>query len=187
MSYYTVTTLTCISSTPPTSTGDSSECPPNAFSDPGAWNILRQFASTEMTLPQAETALTQHLGNQYKDSDWRPALKAVMDAEGDVPKAQKAVQILSAACGKPKITIKLPPTRPPQLVAAEENLANSIKVLHQKNRIFGQLPTVEELVNPVEERENSLDESPYAFPGGDKEIVQQVMLEQQVAQGEIMD
>jgi len=31
------------------------------------------------------------------------------------------------------------------------------------------------------------DESPYAFPGGDKEIVQQVMLEQQVAQGEIME
>ena len=49
-----------------------------------------------MTLPQAERSLIQHLGDHYRDSDWRPALKAVMDAEGDIEKAQTAIQTISA-------------------------------------------------------------------------------------------
>jgi hypothetical protein len=79
-----------------------------AISDHGAWDILHWFANTNMSLPQAESALTQHLGDWYKDADWRPALKAVMDAEGDVEKARKVIQTLSAACERPKIIIKLP-------------------------------------------------------------------------------
>ncbi|KAH9955966.1 hypothetical protein BGW80DRAFT_1257945 [Lactifluus volemus] len=142
-----------------------------------------------MTLPQAELALNNHLGDRYKDIDWRPALNAVMDAEGDVQKAQKAIQRLSAACGRPKITIKLPAmagARPPQLVAAEDNLVDSVKVLQSRNRIFGQPLTVDELINPVQEQE-ILGESPYAFPGGDVEIVKQVTHEQRVEQGDVVE
>lgn len=40
---------------------------------------------------------------------------------------------------------------------------------------------MEELINPVEERKNGADESPYLSPGGDKEIIQQVVLEQNLA------
>ncbi|KAF6756551.1 hypothetical protein DFP72DRAFT_768161, partial [Ephemerocybe angulata] len=50
-----------------------------------------------MTLPQAETALSEHLGERFQDSDWRPALRAVMDAEGDVERAVRAVQHLADA------------------------------------------------------------------------------------------
>jgi len=155
--------------------------------DHGGWDILRRFATTEMTLPQAEAALIQHLGTRFKDADWRPALKAVMDAEGDVQKAQKAIETMSTACGRPKITIKLPATarlaRPSQLIAAEESLVSSVKVLQGRNRVFGQLLTVDELIEPVQEKE-ILEDSPYAFPEGDKEIVKQVVHEQQVERGE---
>ena len=139
-----------------------------------------------MTLPQAETSLIRHLGDRYKDADWRPALKAVMDAEGDVQKAQKAIQTMSAACGRPKITIKLPAARPPELVTAEEHLVSSVKILQSKNRVFGQLLTADELIEPVQERE-SLEYSPYAFPEGDKEIVAQVLHEHQVEQRGIIE
>ncbi len=141
-----------------------------------------------MTLPQAEAALIQHLGDRFKDADWRPALKAVMDAEGDVQKAQNAIRTMSTACGRPKITIKLPArlaARPPQLITAEESLVSSVKVLQGRNRVFGQLLTVDELIEPVQERE-ILEDSPYAFPEGDKEIVKQVVHEQRVEQGEII-
>jgi hypothetical protein len=36
-----------------------------------------------MSLPDAEENLQTHLGEHYIDSDWRPALKAVMDAKED--------------------------------------------------------------------------------------------------------
>jgi hypothetical protein len=82
------------------------------LSDPGAWKILRRFAGLDMTLPQAEKCLLQHLGSCYKNEDWRHALKAVMDAEGDVVKAQQAIQKISATCKQPKLTIKLPQNWP---------------------------------------------------------------------------
>jgi hypothetical protein len=40
-----------------------------------------------MSLPEAESALQAHLGDRFIDSNWRPALAAVMDAEGDTNKA----------------------------------------------------------------------------------------------------
>ena len=51
-----------------------------------------------MTLPQAEEKLLAHLSNCYNDADWHPVLKAIMDAEGDVTKAQDAFQAFAAAC-----------------------------------------------------------------------------------------
>ncbi|TFK62295.1 hypothetical protein BDN72DRAFT_750179, partial [Pluteus cervinus] len=50
-----------------------------------------------MTLPQAEEKLHKHLGDGYKDKDWQPALKAVMDAEGDISAALQAIQKLATA------------------------------------------------------------------------------------------
>ena len=52
---------------------------------------LRQFASTEMTLLEAEEKLMVHLGGQYSEADWQPEVKAVMDAEGDVLKAHDSL------------------------------------------------------------------------------------------------
>src|SRR5882757_5574765 len=59
--------------------------------DPAAWKIVRTFATTPMSLPDAEKNLQTHLGERYMHSDWRPALKAVMDAEGDAEMALNAI------------------------------------------------------------------------------------------------
>jgi len=64
--------------------------------DCSTWDILWTFATSEMTLPNAEECLKKNLGNQYNDQDWHPALNAVMDAEGDILCAQEAVHHLAS-------------------------------------------------------------------------------------------
>ncbi|KAN0132298.1 hypothetical protein V8E53_009898, partial [Lactarius tabidus] len=151
------------------------------YSDYGAWEILRQFASSDMTLPEAEARLSSHLGDCFKDDDWQPALKAVMDSEGD-----RAIQELSAACEQPRLTIRIPTLHPPQLVATENELLASVEKLKSKNQVFGELPTAEELTNSAHEHKVT-EESPYAFPGGDLEIVEKVRYKEQVKCGEIIE
>ncbi|KAG1718686.1 hypothetical protein EDD22DRAFT_792243 [Suillus occidentalis] len=53
-----------------------------------------------MSLPEAETHLEHHLTNCYTDTNWRPALKAIMDAEGDIDAALNAVDTLAAAASQ---------------------------------------------------------------------------------------
>ncbi|PPQ81878.1 hypothetical protein CVT25_013484 [Psilocybe cyanescens] len=142
------------------------------FLDLGAWEILHQFASTDMALPVAKEKLITYLGNHYNDKDWCPALNAVMDAEGDI-------------CELPKLIIKLP-TCPPQAVAIEENLLKSIETLKSWNRVFGPLSSIEDIVNSAEESQEAED-SLFAFPGGDREIIDQVVYEGQVNGGGICE
>jgi hypothetical protein len=156
------------------------------YSDYGAWEILRRFAGSDMTLPQAEAELSSHLGIRYRHKDWSSALDAVMNAEGDTVKAQIAIQEISVACERPKLTIRIPAARPLQLVTMEQELMASVEELQKKNRIFGGLPAIEELTDPVQERE-VLEHSPYAFPGGDKDIVEQVLHEERVQRGEVIE
>ncbi|KAI9453298.1 hypothetical protein BJY52DRAFT_1225648 [Lactarius psammicola] len=139
-----------------------------------------------MTLPQAEAELASYLGNRYKHKDWSMALDAVMKAEGNTIQAQKAIQQMSAVCDQPKLTIRIPTARPPQLITTEEDLMASVKELQKRNRVFGKLPAIEELTDPVPERE-LLEDSPYAFPGGDKDIVEQVLHEGRVQRGEVIE
>jgi hypothetical protein len=56
--------------------------------------------------------------------------------------------------------------------------------MHLK-RIIGLSPTLEDLVDPIEERE--VGDSPYTFEGGDAEIVAEVLHEMAVAQGEVIE
>ncbi|KAG6851747.1 hypothetical protein H0H87_012556 [Tephrocybe sp. NHM501043] len=126
-----------------------------------------------MTLPVAETQLCEHLGDRYDDKDWRPAL----NTEGDAVEAQDAIQTLAAASQLPKLTIKLPGRHAsnPQIEATETALMESVNELVKRNRIFGNPPTLEELLNPAEERDDP--DSLYTFDGGDDEIVAQVRRE----------
>ena len=138
-----------------------------------------------MMLPEVEERLVKHFGDCFKDNDWCPVLKAVMDAEGDIPAAQLAVQRFSIKCLQPKLTIKVPATRPPQIVAIEKELIASVEDLQKRNCIFGALPTLEELVNPLEESVQ-LEDSPHSFPGGDLEIMKQAQYEIQVENKEVI-
>src|SRR4051812_16732589 len=62
--------------------------------DTTAWDIVKKFATTDMTLPQAEEALKNLFGTGYVDEKWRPALTAVMNAENDVNIALKAIEMI---------------------------------------------------------------------------------------------
>ena len=145
----------------------------NVRSDPTAWNIIRDFASTEMTLPDAENLLKTHLGPRYIDHDWRHALKAVMEAEGDIGKAQAMVRELSSLSHLPKLTIKIPARPGSQLAQVETELMEVIEELTQR-RCISKIPTLDELIEPAEENED--EDSPYHFEG-EAEIVAQVRRE----------
>ena len=56
--------------------------------DHGTWAIIWEFATADLTLPAVEKCLHDYLGAGYHDTDWRPALKAVMDAEGNTEQEQ---------------------------------------------------------------------------------------------------
>ena len=147
-----------------------------------------------MTLPAAEEQLKNHLGNQYNAQDWQPALDVVMNAEGDVVKAQEALVQLSSTTQLPRLTIRLPlrlqsrsdlAPVPSQIVEAEKDLMDSIDDLVKRKRIIGPPPTLDDLVDPIEERE--VGDSPYRFEGGNGEIVAEVLHEMAVARDEIID
>ena len=42
--------------------------------NPLAWKIIYEFATTDLSLRNAEICLQAHLGNHFVDADWRPAL-----------------------------------------------------------------------------------------------------------------
>ena len=50
--------------------------------------------------------------------------------------------------------VKLSLPKPAQLKTLEQDLTDSVKILKDKNRIFGTLPPINKLLNPLEEREN---------------------------------
>jgi hypothetical protein len=142
-----------------------------------------------MSLPEAETCLEQHLTDHYADTDWRPALKAVMDAEGDIATALKAVDTLAATASQRtglKIWIPAHPKIPTQVTTLEIELMDSVGGLKSHNRIFGELLTIEEILDPVEEREVG-DDCDYEFPGGDNEIVEEVRRQMAIERGDIME
>ena len=64
----------------------------------------------------------------------------------------------------------------PQIVTVEENLLRSVEALKARNRVFGAVPSIEELVNSKGENQ-ALEDSPLAFLGGDHDIVEQVVRE----------
>jgi hypothetical protein len=159
--------------------------------DSGAWDIIRAFATSEMTLPEAEERLKKHLGERYNTCDWHPALDAVMDAEDDTSRAQEAIHHLASKSQLPRLVIKLPrrleghESSVSQIVDVEKELMSSVEELVKRKRIIGCPPTFEELVNPIEERE--VGDSPYRFEGGDAEIVAEVWHEIAVARGEVIE
>ena len=105
-----------------------------------------------MSLPDAESRLQAHLGNRFVDSDWRTALATVMEAEEDTKKALETIDDLhKAAISRLGLKFRIParPTNPvatksQQPLSVEEDLMGKVKLLKSRNRIFGDVPTVEE-------------------------------------------
>ncbi|KAI6094480.1 hypothetical protein EV401DRAFT_2049921 [Pisolithus croceorrhizus] len=99
---------------------------------------MREFAATEMTLPEAEKHLQDILTTHYAEIDWQPALDAVMHAEGDSDAAIAAVEILATnASNQTGLKICIPAQPPPQLITLEEEVSSYLTELKSRNHIFG--------------------------------------------------
>ncbi|KIJ59004.1 hypothetical protein HYDPIDRAFT_171009 [Hydnomerulius pinastri MD-312] len=143
-----------------------------------------------MTLPDAEAALQAHLRSWFEDSNWRLALKAIMDAEGVIEDTLKAVDQLSeAASSRSGLKVCIPTKstllqKPDQVVLLEAKIMESVHTLKSHNHIFGTLLTVDELLDPVEERDSGDLES--LADGSIKGIADKVQWEMAIANGEII-
>ncbi|KAG1820994.1 uncharacterized protein BJ212DRAFT_1478095 [Suillus subaureus] len=56
---------------------------PSPLADQGAWCILEQFLTTNMTYPQMEETFSSYLGDQYVADDWKDARNALFSGNGD--------------------------------------------------------------------------------------------------------
>ncbi|GJJ12865.1 hypothetical protein Clacol_007111 [Clathrus columnatus] len=163
---------------------------PKTSEDLKAWDIIQEFATSDMTLPCAEGCLCKYLGDRYIEGEWTEAFKAVMDAENNSVLALEAIERLTTA------VTATPSVHPPsissnntsqhdwplQIQELEKDLQQVVNELKWRNQIVGQLLTLEEMLNLVEETD----------VGGcdlltDEKIVQKVKYKMSVEQGEIME
>lgn len=173
-----------------------------AMKEVRAWEVVKEFAiSEDIGLPQAEESLQSLLGDRYVNADWEPVLKVVMDAENDGVKALEGLDQLteklfglkisqlsnnSSALTRQEPYAFAPSLMPPQqLSEAENDLNNAVDDLKRRNQIVGTPLTLEEILDPIEERE--ISDSEYRFEGGDNDIVDQVNHEMAVKKGEIVE
>ncbi|KAJ7833222.1 hypothetical protein B0H14DRAFT_2591584 [Mycena olivaceomarginata] len=124
-----------------------------------------------MTLPAAEAALRDFLGEEFTEtSKWRKILGDLMACE-DGDDALKVLADGKAQFHSPgDASADLPLLNPPaQLTSAETDLMEIVRDLHGRKRIStAGMPTIEDLVNPPEECE--IEQSQFNFQT-DAEIV----------------
>ena len=164
-----------------------------AHIDPIVWDFICQYATGTMSLPTAESSLQAHLGNRYVNSDWQPVLKVVMESEDDNAVLDAVSTLYTAASSHTGIKIRIPaqcttsdsePTqKPTQLVSAELEVMESVHHLREWNCIHGKPSSVDEIIEPPEERD--IPES--ILDGGVKVIADEVCWEMAIANGEIID
>ena len=140
----------------------------------------------ESSLPEVEEKLRNYLGDRYSFADWKPFFDGIFNAEKDAEAALAIIDKLrnAGSTSPPSCTPASTPTSNPiptdsrpnltQLSTLETGLIKSVAELQARKRINGTAPTLEELVNPIEE--NEIGDSPYRFPGGDDEILDQVLI-----------
>jgi hypothetical protein len=65
--------------------------PPMPATLTAGWDIIVQFATNSWSIPEAYSALQEHLGDQYVASEWNGPLDTALGAEGDVNAALAAI------------------------------------------------------------------------------------------------
>jgi hypothetical protein len=143
--------------------------------DPDAWQIVWKFACGEMsTLEEAEDRLRACPGERYSFEEWKKGFDAVFKAENDATAAIAAVnalkQEMKAENDAPAMTTSSS-NQPSlsQLDQLEGDLTSAVDELAQRRRIHGTRLTLEELLNPIEEKDVGWSE--YQFLNGDQNIV----------------
>ena len=140
------------------------------------WNIIKTFASSGMTLPQAEDSLKQIFGDQYNDDYWQPALKVVTETEPD-----EDIHLLIKALQQ-KSDLKKQPFTPTKYTEVAAEVASTIKELGQRKQIFDGTPSADVYIELEIERE--VEVVPVHT---DDELVMEVLTEQAIEKGEIVE
>ncbi|KAJ3574251.1 hypothetical protein NP233_g1893 [Leucocoprinus birnbaumii] len=141
---------------------------PSSSESAQSWDIIREFATTPMTMPEAQDKLRKLLGEGYREEEWIPAFDAIFHAEGDVDRALDAIdQLVNASNKAQSQTPAQLVQKPKQLQELEKELLEHVGELQARRRMVPL--TLEEMLNPVEERQ--VGESEYRFEGGDDEII----------------
>ncbi|KAF8205728.1 hypothetical protein K438DRAFT_1447001, partial [Mycena galopus ATCC 62051] len=134
------------------------------------WDVVLEFATTKMSLPQAEKRLKEILGAGYVASDWKPVLDVVMDAEEDSAVTEPAVHVLMPDFTKDSTATSSLPTpiaNDRQLKEAESAFADALQTLRRERCLCGEDASIEELLNPQIEQED-LDSVFLQFAEGDE-------------------
>ena len=129
-----------------------------------AWNVLEDLATSQKTLPEAEDGLKEVYGNTYNDSIWRPALAAITGSETTEDALHELEKFKAAENDAVEET-----DQPMETVKSE--LMDAVVALKACRRIFGPLPSFEDLVNPPGKLE--VDENPDLFTS-DADIIEAV-------------
>ena len=135
-------------------------CPLMPANLTAGWDLVVEFATNSWLIPEAHSALQEHLGDQYIASKWNEPLHSASGAEGDVNAALAAV---NAWCNKwaPHSTSEAPDnpsdlcevaTIPNEPNSVEEELLDLVAQLKARKRIIGKPCTLDEMVDPIEER-----------------------------------
>lgn len=133
-----------------------------------AWDILLDFAQSEWTLAQAHTKLENLLGRGFNELNWQAGLDAA-NGEGDLAARVQAVKalmpnfsdhtVMKSTQGKLPCLIKSK-----VMEEAEEKLMTCVRMLKDHNRIRGDIPSVDSLLDPVTlRRQTTLQKGTWAF------------------------
>jgi len=152
-------------------------------SNPNALSSKRLRIITRPDVDHALWLWVQHkerLGNRHNESEWNEPLDSVLRAEDNIDAALAALDAFrnkwapdgpSGLCEVATITN--------EHKKVEEELLDLLTQLKDRRCINGQLCTLDEVLDPEEERE--IGEIPYGFGGGDAEIVGMVQQEMELA------
>ncbi|KAG2057298.1 hypothetical protein BDR06DRAFT_878339 [Suillus hirtellus] len=148
--------------------------------DPHTWAIVMDFANEAIQLlSKAEQHLSAYLGSQYSCLQWKPALNKVLKAEDNEAGAGAAITHINTKSTKPSLQAKgqLPL---PELNCTESQLMKVVNKLYQHKHIQGTWPTLEDPLDPVEERE--IGDLQYCYPGRDTDMIEEVKQNSKVAE-----
>ena len=158
--------------------------PPMPANLAAGWDIVVQYATEPWSLPEVHSLLQERLGDQYIAREWDEPLESILGAEDDTDAALAALDTLRNKWA-PNSSSNLcnVATIPKEPSKVEEELLDLVAQLKDRMRITGQPLTLDEFLDPKEERE--VGECLESFEGGDIEIVGMVQQEMGVASGEI--
>ena len=147
-----------------------------------AWSTMHSFLTTNMTLPEAESALENLFGQSYDDSKWRPILSEINDLEPDSDGAQilQKIEMHLQKNSTPAVPVQ---PQSHDCSNVETDLLAQMEELKCRNQIHGCMLMLEEMLNPVEERR----ESEFHFAEDVvKEIAEKVQHKERVKRGDVV-